>query len=140
MKKGRCSVNNASRTSAESCRQLPRHTRLPLWWPSRFTRSRRSWRPSWTSQSSRRSCRPKRLVQRGLKVNEEYNIFAGENYIGRADEKPVDIDLTFQEPEDRVWVSRQHALVVFDDATGVLTVEDLNSANGTFVNRERVYP
>lgn len=83
---------------------------------------------------------PKLLVQRGLKINEEYNIFAGENYIGRADEKPVDIDLTFQEPEDRVWVSRQHALVVFDDATGLLTVEDLNSANGTFVNRERVYP
>jgi len=83
---------------------------------------------------------PKLLVQRGLKINEEYNIYAGENYIGRADEKPVDIDLTFQEPEDRVWVSRQHALVVFDDATGVLTVEDLNSANGTFVNRERVYP
>ena len=82
----------------------------------------------------------KLVVQRGLKVNEEYSIFAGENFIGRADEKPVDVDLTFQEPEDRVWCSRQHALVIFDDATGVLTVEDLNSANGTFVNRERVYP
>jgi pSer/pThr/pTyr-binding forkhead associated (FHA) protein len=79
-------------------------------------------------------------VQRGVKVNEEYNIFPGENYVGRADEKPVDIDLTFQEPEDRVWCSRQHALLVFDDATGILTIEDLNSANGTFVNRERVYP
>src|SRR5438309_1172298 len=56
------------------------------------------------------------------------------------DEKPVDIDLTFQEPDDRVWCSRQHALLVYDDATGTLTVEDLNSSNGTFVNRERVYP
>ena len=83
---------------------------------------------------------PKLVVQRGLKVGEEYGIFAGENYIGRADEKPVDVDLTFQEPEDRVWTSRQHALLVWDDATGVLTVEDLNSSNGTFVNRERVYP
>ena len=82
----------------------------------------------------------KLVVQRGLKVGEEYNIFAGENFLGRADEKPVDVDLTFQEPEDRVWCSRQHALVIYDDATGVLTVEDLNSANGTFVNRERVYP
>jgi hypothetical protein len=79
-------------------------------------------------------------VQRGLKVGEEYNIFAGENYVGRADEKPVDIDLTFQEPDDRVWCSRQHALLVYDDAAGSLTVEDLNSSNGTFVNRERVYP
>jgi hypothetical protein len=82
----------------------------------------------------------KLVVQRGLKVGEEYNVFAGENYVGRADEKPVDIDLTFQEPEDRVWCSRQHALVVFDDASGTLTIEDLNSSNGTYVNRERVYP
>lgn len=82
----------------------------------------------------------KLVVQRGLKVGEEYNVFAGENYVGRADEKPVDIDLTFQEPDDRVWCSRQHALIVYDDATGNLTVEDLNSSNGTFVNRERVYP
>jgi hypothetical protein len=82
----------------------------------------------------------KLVVQRGLKVGEEYSIFAGENYVGRADEKPVDVDLTFQEPEDRVWCSRQHALLVYDDATGTLTVEDLNSSNGTFVNRERVYP
>ena len=82
----------------------------------------------------------KLVVQRGLKVGEEYNVFAGENYVGRADDKPVDIDLTFQEPEDRVWCSRQHALLVYDDAAGTLTVEDLNSSNGTFVNRERVYP
>ncbi len=82
----------------------------------------------------------KLVVQRGLKPNDEYTLFAGENFVGRADEKPVDVDLTFQEPEDRVWVSRQHAVINWDDATGVLTVEDLNSANGTFVNRERVYP
>jgi FHA domain-containing protein len=83
---------------------------------------------------------PKLVVQRGLKIGEEYAIFAGENYIGRADEKPVDVDLTFQEPEERVWCSRQHALMVYDDSTGFLTIEDLNSSNGTFVNRERVYP
>jgi hypothetical protein len=82
----------------------------------------------------------KLVVQRGLKIGEEFSVFAGENYVGRADEKPVDVDLTFQEPEDRVWCSRQHALIVYDDATGMLTVEDLNSVNGTFVNRERVYP
>lgn len=82
----------------------------------------------------------KLVVQRGLKVGDEYVLFSGENFVGRADEKPVDVDLTFQEPEDRVWVSRQHALLLYDDSTGSLTVEDLNSSNGTFVNRERVYP
>jgi hypothetical protein len=82
----------------------------------------------------------KLVVQRGLKICEEYSLFAGENFIGRADDKPVDVDLTFQEPEDRVWCSRQHALIVYDDATGNLTIEDLNSSNGTFVNRARVYP
>jgi hypothetical protein len=82
----------------------------------------------------------KLVVQRGLKVGEEYSLFSGENFVGRADDKPVDIDLTFQEPEDRVWCSRQHALIVYDDATGLLTIEDLNSSNGTFVNRARVYP
>ncbi len=82
----------------------------------------------------------KLVVQRGVKIGEEYNIFPGENFIGRADEKPVDVDLTFQEPEDRVWCSRQHALIVYDDAAGTLTIEDLNSSNGTFVNRARVYP
>lgn len=82
----------------------------------------------------------KLVVQRGVKVGEEYSLFAGENFLGRADDKPVDVDLTFQEPEDRVWCSRQHALIVYDDATGMLTIEDLNSSNGTFVNRERVYP
>jgi hypothetical protein len=83
---------------------------------------------------------PKLSVLRGVKVGEEFPIFPGENYVGRADDKPVDMDLTFQEPEDRVWVSRQHALIVFDDATGTITLEDLNSSNGTFVNRARVYP
>ncbi len=83
---------------------------------------------------------PKLVVQRGLKIGEEYSVFPGENFIGRADEKPVDVDLTFQEPEDRVWTSRQHALLQWDDAAGVLTIEDLSSSNGTFVNRERVYP
>jgi hypothetical protein len=82
----------------------------------------------------------KLVVQRGLKIGEEFNVYPGDTYVGRNDEKPVDIDLTLQEPEDRVWCSRQHALIVYDEATGMLTIEDLNSVNGTFVNRDRVYP
>ena len=81
---------------------------------------------------------PRLVVLRGLKRNVEYPIYEGHNFVGRADEKPVDIDLDDQEPPDRVWSSRQHALVTFEE--GKLSVEDLNSANGTFVNRVRIYP
>lgn len=81
---------------------------------------------------------PRLQVLRGQKRNVEYPIFEGLNYIGRADEKPVDIDLEEQEPPDRIWCSRQHAVITFEN--GSVTIEDLNSANGTYVNRTRVYP
>ncbi len=82
--------------------------------------------------------KPRLVVLRGLKINVEYPIYEGHNFVGRADEKPVDIDLDDQEPPDRVWSSRQHALITFENSE--LQLEDLNSANGTFVNRTRVYP
>ena len=81
---------------------------------------------------------PRLLVMRGQKRNVEFPIYQGDNFIGRADEKPVDIDLEDQEPPDRVWCSRQHALVSFE--SDKLFLEDLNSANGTYLNRARVYP
>jgi pSer/pThr/pTyr-binding forkhead associated (FHA) protein len=81
---------------------------------------------------------PRLLVLRGQKRNIEYPLYEGLNYIGRADEKPVDIDLEEQEPPDRIWCSRQHAVITFEGDR--LTIEDLNSANGTYVNRARVYP
>lgn len=81
---------------------------------------------------------PKFVVIRGQKLNVEYPLYEGHNFIGRSDDKPVDVDLDDQEPPERVWTSRQHALVTFENNT--LTIEDLNSANGTFVNRARVYP
>lgn len=81
---------------------------------------------------------PKLVVLRGLKIGMEYPIYEGLNFIGRADEKPVDIDLEDQEPPDRVWCSRQHAVINFEN--NCLTIEDLNSSNGTYVNRSRVYP
>jgi hypothetical protein len=81
---------------------------------------------------------PKLVVLRGLKINVEYPIYEGNNFVGRADEKPVDVDLDDQEPPDRVWSSRQHCLITYENST--IHVEDLNSANGTFVNRTRVYP
>jgi hypothetical protein len=81
---------------------------------------------------------PKLVVLRGQKRNAEYPLFEGSNFVGRADEKPVDVDLEDQEPPDRVWSSRQHACIHFEE--GQLSIEDLNSSNGTFVNRARIYP
>jgi serine/threonine protein kinase len=78
------------------------------------------------------------VVIRGQKLGVKYPIFEGENYVGRADEKPVDIDLEDQETPDRVWTSRQHACISFEN--NQMFIEDLNSATGTYVNRTRVYP
>lgn len=78
------------------------------------------------------------LVIRGAKAGMEYPIFEGPNVIGRADEKPVEIDIEFQESQDRIWSSRQHAVIVCDN--GSLVIEDLDSSNGTYVNRSRVPP
>jgi hypothetical protein len=81
---------------------------------------------------------PRLLVLRGQKRNAEYPVYEGLNFIGRADEKPVDIDLEDQEPPDRIWCSRQHACLSFEN--NELFLEDLNSSNGTYVNRTRIYP
>jgi hypothetical protein len=77
-------------------------------------------------------------VVRGLRVSIEYPLYEGQNVIGRGDERPVDIDLRDQEPRERVWASRNHAVVTMAGET--LTVEDLNSTNGTYVNRHRILP
>ena len=82
--------------------------------------------------------RPRLRVVRGRKINVEYAIKDGASYIGRRDDAPVEIDLEDQEPAERIWTSRKHAVVHFAD--GLLEIEDLNSLNGTFVNRIRVAP
>ena len=94
--------------------------------------------PSAPAAALAADAKPRLAVIRGVKIGAEYPLYEGENFIGRADEKPVDVDLEDQEPPDRVWSSRQHACIIFQD--GQLTIEDLNSSNGTFVNRTRVYP
>ncbi|MFO0815883.1 MAG: FHA domain-containing protein [Gemmatales bacterium] len=81
---------------------------------------------------------PKLVVIRGQKLNVEYPLYTGDNYIGRTDEKPVDIDLEDQEATDRIWCSRQHAKIISEEHG--LSIEDLGSQNGTFVNRARIFP
>ena len=79
---------------------------------------------------------PKLVVIRGTKINAEYPVYDGANYLGRTAERPADIDLSGLEPAEQVWSSRQHA--VLHHIEGTLTLEDLNSLNGTFVNRARL--
>jgi hypothetical protein len=94
--------------------------------------------PDFGPPESERRTDPRLVVIRGEKPNVAYSILDGRNYIGRCAEKPVDIDLDGQEPVERIWTSRQHAAVTWD--RGVLLIEDLNSLNGTFVNRARIHP
>jgi hypothetical protein len=82
--------------------------------------------------------KPRLEVVRGEKLGSAFPVLEGRNIVGRMVNSPVDIDLTGQEPPERVWTSRQHACVIFDGKTVVL--EDMNSLNGTFVNRQRVFP
>lgn len=78
------------------------------------------------------------VVVRGIKPGMSYPLFEGRNVLGRAEEKPVEIDLEFQESPQRIWSSRQHAVITCE--AGALAIEDLNSSNGTYVNRTRVPP
>lgn len=78
----------------------------------------------------------KLLVLRGQRNNHEYPLYKGRNVIGRFADRPVDIDLVFQEAEGQIWSSRQHATITFD--WNVLFVEDLNSLNGTWLNGARL--
>lgn len=94
--------------------------------------------PSSPKSDSVPGLKPYLVVLRGEKIDMNYPIYGGKNYMGRTDDKPVDIDLECQEPADRIWTSRQHAVINFEN--GSLTIEDLNSLNGTFVNRTRVHP
>ncbi|SRR5579871_3891780 len=81
---------------------------------------------------------PRLVVLRGRRINAEYPLYEGHNFIGRMDERPVDIDLEDQEPPDRIWCSRQHAVITYEHDR--LVIEDLNSSNGTFVNRGQIHP
>ena len=91
-----------------------------------------------TAPTARVVMKPRLEVVRGEKLGVSFAVLEGKNILGRMVNAPVDIDLTGQEPPERVWTSRQHACVLFDGRAVIL--EDLNSLNGTFVNRQRVFP
>jgi pSer/pThr/pTyr-binding forkhead associated (FHA) protein len=81
--------------------------------------------------------KPKLVVLRGMRLGAEYPLYDGRNVVGRFADKPVDIDLVSQEAVEQIWCSRQHAVLVCEK--GAVSLEDLNSLNGTWLNGARVH-
>ena len=74
------------------------------------------------------------VVTRGEHQGKEFPLEEGSNLIGRWDPEAAsfpEIDLEGDDPESKI--SRKHA-VIFRNAN-TLTVEDVGSLNGTFINR-----
>jgi hypothetical protein len=74
-------------------------------------------------------------VMRGGRRGQEFELETGNNLIGRWDPDTgsfPEVDLDADDPEAKV--SRKHALIRIDG--GKITVEDIGSLNGTYVNRQ----
>jgi hypothetical protein len=77
----------------------------------------------------------KLAIIRGGRRGQEFELEAGNNLIGRWDPDTgsfPEVDLDADDPEAKV--SRKHALIRIDG--GKITVEDIGSLNGTYVNRQ----
>ncbi len=75
----------------------------------------------------------KLTVMRGGTIGKEFPLQVGDNLIGRWDPDSgsfPEVDLETDDVEARI--SRKHALIKFGDT---ITIEDIGSLNGTFVNR-----
>jgi hypothetical protein len=82
--------------------------------------------------------RAKLKVVRGRRLNAVFPLYEGANVVGRRDDRAVDVDLTDLEPPDRIWSSRRHAVITLTEDS--IVIDDLQSLNGTFVNRNRIVP
>ena len=72
-------------------------------------------------------------LTRGGTVGKVFELQAGDNLVGRWDPDSgsfPEVDMENDDPEARI--SRKHALIKFSET---LTIEDIGSLNGTFVNR-----
>jgi pSer/pThr/pTyr-binding forkhead associated (FHA) protein len=77
----------------------------------------------------------KLTILRGGTVGKVFSLQAGDNLIGRWDPDSgsfPEVDMENDDPEARI--SRKHALIKLSDT---VTIEDIGSLNGTFVNRGR---
>ena len=81
------------------------------------------------------TARAKLQVLRGGRKGQEFPLEDGNNLVGRWDPETgafPEVDLDQDDPEAKI--SRKHALIRFE--AGKITVEDIGSLNGTYVNRQ----
>ncbi|MGH7812667.1 MAG: FHA domain-containing protein [Candidatus Binataceae bacterium] len=74
-------------------------------------------------------------IVRGGRKNQEFLLEEGNNLVGRWDPETgafPEVDLDADDPEAKI--SRKHALIRIVD--GKITIEDIGSLNGTYVNRQ----
>lgn len=87
------------------------------------------------SAAAAASARAKLQVVRGGRKGQEFPLEDGNNLVGRWDPETgsfPEVDLDQDDPEAKI--SRKHALIRFE--IGKITVEDIGSLNGTYVNRQ----
>jgi hypothetical protein len=81
------------------------------------------------------AARAKLQVVRGGRKGQEFPLENGNNLVGRWDPETgafPEVDLDQDDPEAKI--SRKHALIRFE--SDKITVEDIGSLNGTYVNRQ----
>jgi hypothetical protein len=74
-------------------------------------------------------------VLRGGRKGQEFELESGKNFVGRWDPDTgsfPEVDLDADDPEAKI--SRRHALLIIEG--GKITIEDIGSLNGTYVNRQ----
>ena len=75
------------------------------------------------------------IVRGGPRKGQEFPLEDGNNLVGRWDPETgsfPEVDLDADDPEAKI--SRKHALIRIDG--GKITIEDIGSLNGTYVNRQ----
>ncbi|HLI79738.1 MAG TPA: FHA domain-containing protein [Candidatus Binataceae bacterium] len=96
--------------------------------------------PSAPSAGAAAAFKAKFTVIRGGRKGQEFPLEDGNNLIGRWDPETgsfPEVDLDADDPEAKI--SRKHALCRIEN--GKITVEDIGSLNGTYVNRgQRLQP
>jgi FHA domain len=91
--------------------------------------------PAATPEAAAATFKAKLQIVRGGRKGQEFPLEDGNNLIGRWDPETgafPEVDLDQDDPEAKV--SRKHALLRIE--SGKLTVEDIGSLNGTYVNRQ----
>src|SRR5882672_10308184 len=81
------------------------------------------------------TARAKLQVVRGGRKGQEFPLEDGNNLVGRWDPETgafPEVDLDADDPEAKI--SRKHALLRMEN--GKITIEDIGSLNGTYVNRQ----